>query len=156
LDHFFNSSALCAVDADGCVSLPPFVRTTLERRSDNPAVVIGVHETDSCLRAYDRGYVRLLHADHERCGPVESSSEAHYARARRVFGFTEETSCGADGRIKLPPLMRRKSKIEDLALFVGTGGTFEIWNPLLALEAGDAALRELAIWRLEEFLPPAN
>jgi MraZ protein len=156
LEHLFNSSALCTVDADGCVSLPPFVRTALERRSDSPDVVIGLHETDPCLRAYDRGYVRILHADHERCRPAEGSCEAHHARARRIFGFTEEASYGPDGKITLPPLMRRKGKIADLALFVGAGGTVEIWNPQLALEAGDAALQELAIWRLEEFLPPAN
>lgn len=156
MEHLFNSSALCTVDAGGGVSLPPFVRATLERRSDSPAVVIGLHETDPCLRAYDRGYVRILHADHERCRPAESSPEAYHARARRIFGFTEEASCGLDGRITLPPLMRRKGKIENLALFVGTGGTFEIWNPQVALEAGDVALRELAAWRLEEFLPPAN
>lgn len=136
--------------------MPPFVRTTLERRSDSLSVVIGVHETDPCLRAYDRGYVRILHADHERCRPTESSSEAHHARARRIFGFTEEASYGPDGKITLPPLMRRKGKIEDLALFVGAGGTFEIWNPQLALEAGDVALREVATWRLEEYLTPAN
>ena len=47
-------------------------------------------------------------------------------------------------------MMRRRGKIEDLALFVGTGGTFEIWNPHLALESGDADLRELAAFRLEE------
>jgi MraZ protein len=46
--------------------------------------------------------------------------------------------------------MRRKGRIEDLALFVGVGGTFEIWNPRLALESGDQDLRELAAYRLEE------
>jgi MraZ protein len=156
LEHLFSSSALCTVDADGCVSLPPFVRTALERRSDSPAVVIGLHEKDPCLCAYDRGYVRILHAEHERCRLVESGSAAHHARARRIFGFTEEASYGDEGTLTLPPLMRRKGKIEDLALFVGTGGAFEIWNPQLALEAGDVALRELAIWRLEELLPSAN
>jgi MraZ protein len=156
LDHLFNSSALCTVDVGGCVSLPPFVRTALERRSDSPAVVIGLHDTDPCLRAYDRGYARILHADHERCRLTESSSEAHHLRARRIFGFTEEASYGLDGKITLPPLMRRKGQIEDFALFVGTGGTFEIWNPQLALEAGDVALRELAIWRLDELPSPAN
>lgn len=156
MEHLFNSSALCTVDAGGRVSLPTFVRTTLERRSDSPAVVIGLHETDSCLRGYDRGYARILHADHERCRATDGSSEAHHARARRIFGFTEEASYDVDGEVTLPALMRRKGRIEDLALFVGTGGSFEIWNPRLALEAGDVALRELAIWRLEEFLPAAN
>jgi MraZ protein len=47
-------------------------------------------------------------------------------------------------------MMRRKGRIEDQALFVGVGGTFEIWNPKLALESGDAELRELAAFRLEE------
>ena len=47
-------------------------------------------------------------------------------------------------------MMRRKGRIEDLALFVGVGGTFEIWNPRLALESGGADLRELATYRLEE------
>jgi MraZ protein len=155
LEHLFSSSALCTVDDGGSVSLPPFVRNTLERRADSPAVVIGLHETEPCLRAYNSGYVRILHADHERCRSAETA-EAYHTRARRTFGFTEEASYGPDGKITLPPLMRRKGKIEDLALFVGTGGTFEIWNPQLALEAGDVSLRELAIWRLEEFPPPAN
>jgi MraZ protein len=56
----------------------------------------------------------------------------------------------SSGRIILPPMMRRKGQIEDQALFVGVGGTFEIWNPKLALESGDAELRELAAFRLEE------
>ena len=30
------------------------------------------------------------------------------------------------------------------------GGTFEIWNPKLALESGDPDLRDLAAYRLEE------
>jgi len=46
--------------------------------------------------------------------------------------------------------MRRKGRIEDLALFVGVGGTFEIWNPHVALEHGDEDLRELAAYKLEE------
>ena len=47
-------------------------------------------------------------------------------------------------------MMRRKGQIEDLALFVGVGGTFEIWNPRLALDSGDEDLRDLAAYRLEE------
>jgi MraZ protein len=47
-------------------------------------------------------------------------------------------------------MMRRKGQIEDYALFVGTGGTFEIWNPRLALKSKDQDLRDLAAFRLEE------
>ena len=156
MQHFFNSSALCAVDNDGNLFLPSFVRATLSRRSDAAAVVIGRHEADPCLTGYDRGHSRTLHTEHERRRVAEGDGEAHRERARRIFGSTEEANYSGEGRMMLSPMMRRLGKIEGLAFFVGAGGTFEIWNPELAMKSGGDALRELALWRLEEFLPPAH
>ena len=154
LEHLFNGSALSAVDAKGRLSVPAFIRGVIERRSDAKAVVIGMHEVSPCLNAYDRGYARNLHAEIERRRLIEESAggdvAAHHARARRTFGLTEDVPYDTSGRIILPPMMRRKGGIEDLALFVGVGGTFEIWNPKLALESGDEDLRDLAAYRLEE------
>ncbi|MFN3944387.1 MAG: division/cell wall cluster transcriptional repressor MraZ [Allosphingosinicella sp.] len=154
LEHLFNGSALNAVDAKGRLSVPAFIRGVVERRSDAKAVVIGAHEVDPCLTAYDRGYARILHAENERRRLLEESrggdTAEHFARARRTFGITEDVPYDTSGRIILPPMMRRKGQIEDLALFVGTGGTFEIWNPYLALKSADEGLRELAAYRLEE------
>ena len=153
LEHLFNGSALTAVDSKGRLSVPAFIRGVIERRSDAKAVVLGAHEIDPCLTAYDRGYARNLHAEHERRRLNEETSggsAAHYARARRTFGLTEDVPYDSSGRIILPPMMRRKGRIEELALFVGAGGTFEIWNPHLALESGDEDLRALAAYRLEE------
>lgn len=153
LEHLFNGSALNAVDAKGRLSVPAFIRGVVERRSDAKAIVIGKHEVDLCLTAYDRGYAKILHAENERRRLQEEQrgdAQAHYARARRTFGVTEDVPYDTSGRIILPPMMRRKGRIEDLALFVGVGGTFEIWNPRLALESGDEELRELAAYRLEE------
>jgi MraZ protein len=48
----------------------------------------------------------------------------------------------------IPAMMRRKGQIGDRVLFVGTGSGFEIWNPQLACEAGDPALREIAEYRI--------
>jgi MraZ protein len=154
LEHLFNGSALTAVDAKGRLSVPAFIRGVIERRSDARAVLIGPHEVDSCLTGYDRGYARILHAENERRRLNEEAAggtvETHFARARRTFGLTEDVPYDTSGRIILPPMMRRKGQIEDLALFVGVGGTFEIWNPQVALQSGDSDLRELAAWRLEE------
>lgn len=154
LEHLFNGSALSAVDAKGRLSVPAFVRGVIERRSDAKAVVIGVHESEACLNAYDRGYARYLYNENERRRLAEEAAggdlAAHHARARRTFGVTEDVPYDSSGRIILPPLMRRKGQIEDLALFVGIGGTFEIWNPQLALNSGDEELRDLAAFRLEE------
>ncbi|HEX8654173.1 MAG TPA: division/cell wall cluster transcriptional repressor MraZ [Allosphingosinicella sp.] len=156
LEHLFNGSALNAVDAKGRLSIPAFIRGVVERRSDARAIVVGPHETDPCLTAYDRGYARHLHIENERRRLLEESQAGsgdnvgHFRRARRTFGLTEDVPYDPSGRIIMPPMMRRKGRIEDLALFVGVGGTFEIWNPLLALEHGDEDLRELAAFRLEE------
>ena len=154
LEHLFNGSALSAVDAKGRLSVPSFIRGVVERRSDAKAVVIGVHEVSPCLNAYDRGYARNLFAENERRRLAEEAAggdlAAHHARARRTFGMTEDVPYDTSGRIILPPMMRRKGQIEDLALFVGVGGTFEIWNPRLALQSDDEELRDLAAYRLEE------
>ena len=154
LEHLFNGSALTAVDAKGRLSVPAFIRGVIERRSDAKAVVIGMHEVSPCLNAYDRGYARILYAENERRRLIEESAggdvASHHARARRTFGLTEDVPYDTSGRIILPPMMRRKGQIEDLALFVGVGGTFEIWNPRLALQSDDEDLRDLAAYRLEE------
>ncbi len=154
LEDLFNGSALIAVDAKGRLSVPSFIRGVVERRSDAKAIVIGMHEASPCLNCYDRGYARILYAENERRRLAEegagASPEAHHARARRTFGLTEEALYDTSGRMIIPAMMRRRAEIEDLALFVGTGGTFEIWNPRLALDSGDADLADLTAWRLEE------
>jgi MraZ protein len=134
--------------------VPAFIRGVVERRSDARAIVVGMHEVSACLSAYDRGYARILYAENERRRLAEEAAGgdrlAHHARARRTFGLTEEVTYDPSGRIILPPMMRRRGQIEDMALFVGVGGTFEIWNPKLALESDDEDLRDLAAYRLEE------
>jgi MraZ protein len=46
--------------------------------------------------------------------------------------------------------MRRKGRIEDLALFVGVGATFEVWNPRAAAAEGGPHLKDIALYWLEE------
>ncbi|MBV8688367.1 MAG: hypothetical protein JO238_16985 [Alphaproteobacteria bacterium] len=134
----FGGNAIGAVGAGGQLRLPPFARETLARRSDGRRIVFGAHATDPCLIAYDPGWRAAL---------------AGRDGGRRLFGFAEEAEFDRGGRVSLPPMMRWKGRIADLALFVGTGGAFEIWNPEIALEAGDPDLREMARYRLDEVNP---
>jgi DNA-binding transcriptional regulator/RsmH inhibitor MraZ len=150
LEHFFSGSAMCAVDETGRVSLPPFVRAVLERRSDAQTVTLGLHEDGTCLHGFDRNHGRRLYADHERRRWMEGDKGAHHGRARITFGTAEDAPLESNGEVTLPTMMRRKSGIDALALFVGVGGVFEIWNPEVALESDDEALRDLAAWRFEE------
>lgn len=154
IEHFFGGSALCEVDGKGRVALPRFVREIVERRSGDSALVIGAHGKDPCLTGYDRSFRKAVFTDAERrriAGETAGGeADGHHSRARRAFGLTEETEFDRKGRIVLPAMMRRMGRIEGLALFVGTGGDFEIWNPELAAESDDEALRELARYRLAD------
>ena len=156
LEHLFNGSALSAVDAKGRLSVPSFIRGVIERRSDAKAVVIGMHEASPCLNAYDRGYAKILYAENERRRLAEEAAggdlAAHHARVRRTFGLTEDVPYDTSGRIILPPMMRRKGELMELALFLGTGETFQIWNPKLLLKDPriPADLKDITRFRLEE------
>lgn len=138
-------NALCGVGVGGTLVLPGFVRAGLARRFDSDRILIGVHEEDSCLLAYDRGFAEALAADAERRRLAEEASDprAHHARARRMFGLVAEAAIDARFRVALPPMMRRRAGIEGEALLVGTGGAFEIWSPEAALASDDPVLADL-------------
>jgi MraZ protein len=150
IEHLFSGSALCAIDRRGTLVLPRFVRTTLARRSDGRAMLVGAHECDPCLIAYDRAFARILHADSERRRIAEEGSAplASHSRLRRIFGFAEEVGLDEGGRVVLPPMMRRRARIDSFVLLVGTGGAFEIWSPQAGLEHEDPELRDLAAFHL--------
>lgn len=55
--------------------------------------------------------------------------------------------------VSIPAMLRDMGRIGFSALLVGAGGTFEIWNPQIALESGDRFLSEIAAWRLDRGSP---
>jgi MraZ protein len=150
-DHPFIGNALCAVDRGGRLILPPFVRSTLSRRSDARLLFAGCHESDPCLVAYDRSFARTLAFDCRRLRLRDASlaPEAYHARVRRIFGFVEPLEMDSRGKVALPPMLLRRARIERSALVIGTGGAFEIWNVQRALESSDPDLSELAAFHLE-------
>ena len=156
LEHLFQGSALNAVDAKGRVSVPAFLRTVIERRGDARTIVLAKHENFPCLSAYDPAYAALKHAKLERLLEKEETSPDaqldYQQRNLMAFAATEEVPYDSSGRILFPPMMRRKGQIADLALFLGTGETFQIWNPQLLLDDPRIPddLKDIARFRLEE------
>ena len=156
LEHLFQGSALNAVDAKGRVSVPAFLRTVIERRGDARTIVLAKHSQFACLDAYDPAYAALKHAKLERLlEKQEENADAQLIYQQRnlmAFAATEEVPYDSSGRVLLPPMMRRKGGIEDLALFLGTGETFQVWNPQTLLGDKDIPedLKDICRYRLEE------
>ena len=151
-DILFSGNALLAVDADGATMLPGFVLRALEGRGSDTILVFGGHESDPCISGYDEGYQAVLHAEIERRRLRDEAQgvapAAHHRRARRTFGMVERARFDVGGRVTLPARMRRRGRIGDRALFIGTGGNFKVWNPDVAREAADEDVRELASFAL--------
>jgi MraZ protein len=156
LEHLFQGSALNAVDAKGRVSVPAFLRSVIERRGDARTIVLAKHSQFACLDAYDPAYAALKHLKLERLlEKQEENADAQLIYQQRnlmAFAATEEVPYDSSGRVLLPPMMRRKGGVEDLALFLGTGETFQIWNPqtLLNDENIPEDLKDICRYRLEE------
>ena len=156
LEHLFQGSALNAVDGKGRVSVPAFLRSVIERRGDAKTIVLAKHEQFACLSAYDPAYAALKHSKLERLFEKEEGNPdaalEYQQRNLMAFAATEEVPYDSSGRIVLPPMMRRKGQIEDFALYLGTGETFQIWNPRLLLADKNIPedLKDIARYRLEE------
>jgi MraZ protein len=156
LEHLFQGSALNGVDAKGRVSVPAFLRSVIERRGDARTIVLAKHETFACLSAYDPAYAALKHSNIERLlekNEQEEGAQLAYQQSNLLaFAVSEEVPYDSTGRILLPTMMRRKGGIADLALFLGVGETFQIWNPqtLLGDDRIPEDLKDVCRYRLEE------
>ncbi len=151
-EQIFMGNALCAVDRDGRIILPDFVSGTLARRSNAATILLGCHETDTCLVAYDPAQAGELQSDCRRRRLAEeiSSPGACHARARRIFGLLQAVSVDDEGACILPGMLCRRARIVDAALVVGTGAAFEVWSPQVALYGHDAGMRALATLSLPQ------
>ena len=147
----FHGTEICEVSADGTASLPAFITEALG--ADAAAdLLVSKHDDDSCLVGYARPHLgTLAERNEQRRLSAEARGEdaaAHYRRMRRTFGLVDRMPRETD-TIRIPEAMRHLGRIGTLALFVGTGDRFEIWNPDLAMECDDASFRDLAAFRMQ-------
>jgi DNA-binding transcriptional regulator/RsmH inhibitor MraZ len=153
LDYLFLGNAIESVDERGDLPLPPFVGGCLEDEASD-SLYIGPHESDPCLTGYIAAHAAALYLETERLRLRDEDKGvprgAHFARTRRAFGQVERADLAPGGKLRLTSWMRTRGRIENAALVVGAGATFEIWNPELARRSDDPQLRELASYRLQQ------
>lgn len=147
-----HGSALCAVDLHGLVAIPPFLADLLAEA--DAALLVARHDADPCLIGYARDHLARLAERNERRRLADEQrgddDRAHHRRMRHSFGPVAPLE-RAGPRFRIPDVLRHLGRIDALALFVGTGDSFEIWNPRLALDSDDAGFRELAAYQLQAF-----
>ena len=150
MSALFHGSELCEVDADGSVAIPALLSEALSG-GEPSELLLAKHEADACLIGYGREHLAALAARNERRRLAEETrgddARAHYHRMRRSFALTDRMPRDA-ARITISAAMLHLGRIGSHALFVGTGDSFEIWNPEIALQSDDQEFRDLVAYRM--------
>jgi MraZ protein len=150
----YNGHTLNAIDAKGRVVIPAGIRQVIEQNGNGRLLVIGKHNVDPCLIAYDSGWAAHLHALRARRDDLQfekSGTDPSSNPNRRAFGMTEPVPFDPSGRFILPGFYRNKGQLDDLAFFLGTGDMFEIWNPRVLIDTPgiDEEIKEVAAYELQ-------
>lgn len=151
----FRGYALQAIDGKGRVALPAPMRVIVERQAGERALLLSDDPVRGCLRAADNGWSDRLYdrlaaeAESARAAGREVDYEEVGANA---FGHFDEVPFDQSGRFILPPFLRGKGGLTDLAFFWGAGDTIEVWDPrtLLADPDASAAKKERCAYEMAQ------
>ena len=160
MSSLYLGCALCEVDADGNVLLADTMARALGLPAPEEPLFLSTHERDQCLVGYARSHLQEIRTRTERWRLADEDAgrdaQQHHQRMRRLFGIVEVAPRSERG-LTLPAVMRHLGRIACMALIVGTGHRFAIWNPRLAVTHVDGRFRELASWQVtHRHLPRAG
>lgn len=138
---WYQGDGIGLVDDKGRVSIPASLRATLTANyprangKDGGTVIIGAHETQRCLTAYDPGFVDLLaaRAAKQEAENLRPDGGVDY-NIKRSLAVGEAVPFDGSGRFIMPAFSRFDAGIGDYAFFYGVFDQIEIWDPAAILE----------------------
>lgn len=111
------------IDAKGRLPVPAPFRRALEKAGQS-GLVVTLH--DQCLAAYPGSEWSLLEQQLLSLPPFARASQA---LARRFASQAADAKLDVQGRILLPPVLRRAAGLATDVTVVGVLNRFEIWAP---------------------------
>ena len=138
----YQGDGLGLVDDKGRVAIPASLRAALATNSpradgkDGGTVIVGVHQKNKCLVAYDPGFVAILRArldQREAANTLEGGEFDYNIKRRGASG--EPTPFDGSGRFIMPGFPRFHAGITDHAFFWGVFDYIEIWDPRTLIES---------------------
>jgi MraZ protein len=113
------------IDKKGRVSVPAQFRASLAS-NDVSGIIVYESFVNECIEGCDIGRIRQLSESIDNLDPFSPKRDA---MATAVLGSAIQLPLDGDGRIILPESLIKKASLNDKAIFIGKGPTFEIWNP---------------------------
>ncbi len=117
------------IDRKGRVSVPARFRAALSAQSGSGAfngVVVFPNEGIGAIDACDH---RRIEDTIDRLDARDGLSPEEQQAIERILSESEELPFDGEGRIILPEALVAVAGVEDKAVFVGVGRTFQIWAP---------------------------
>ena len=148
----FSGNWLNGVDGKGRMSIPAAFRDVIQSRAGDRRVVLMPHRGDlDCLVAQTTAHIAEIdRATADRYAADEVSPDEDLARLR-AFSLSQQVQFEDTGRIVLPEDLREFAEIENEALMIGMGNTFQIWNPDVFLaQAGDERVTRFIRKKIEK------
>jgi len=140
----FLSTYQNKIDKKGRVSVPATFRAVLAKASpkheDFSGIIAYASFINRCIESCGIERIRKLSARIETLDPF---SEERDAFATTILGGSQQLPFDGEGRVMLPEYLIEIAGINEMAMFVGKGETFEIWEPRAFSEYA-ARSRELA------------
>lgn len=113
------------VDAKGRVSLPADFRTLLKDK--NTEIVAFPSFTSNCIECWTTERMEKMDTEIEK--GHDYFSEEQNVLTNLIFANAQEFNFDSTGRILLTEKLLTHANIDDKAVFIGKGSTFQIWNP---------------------------
>jgi MraZ protein len=140
----FLSTYQNKIDKKGRVSVPALFRSALAKATPKAEEFSGIIAYGSfinrCVEACGIDRIKKLSARIEQLDPF---SEERDAFATTILGGSIQLPFDGEGRVMLPEQLIELAGINEMAMFIGKGETFEIWEPRAFAEYA-ARARELA------------
>jgi MraZ protein len=124
LSAVFKGTFEYRIDAKGRLPVPAPFRRLLVQDGHSAAVVATL--LDQCLAVYTLSQWQGLEAQLLSMPPFAKQAKA---LIRRLASQASECSLDQQGRILIPPVLRRGAKLEKDVVVVGVLNRFEVWEP---------------------------
>jgi MraZ protein len=112
------------IDAKGRIVVPTRYRDRLQH-DGNGSIVLTIDTEERCLLLYP---LNAWEEIENKLAQLPSFNPAARRIQRLLIGHATEVELDSHGRILLPPLLREYAGLEKLAMLVGQGRKFELWD----------------------------
>lgn len=129
MTHFLGSH-LNRLDAKGRVSVPALFRTNLKKLAGDPeapvTMILRPSHKHACIEAWPQAVFDRLAQSLER---YDIFSPEYEDMAAAIYADAYPVEADKEGRILLNEMLVGHAALTENALFMGTGPTFQIWEP---------------------------